>query len=1014
MPLLSLFSRKKSNSKGSVVAYSASNISLNDEDYVSVVTPSPVSNSQHMLPTSSSRAAPHSRPPNDHSKPYQIPLLKPSPRFHTRSDDHDPSHSTRSLPTHAEAERRSLHPQISPHKPISTSPLLISPKKSLFNWASNKDRKETLHSVKAETPDTEDTSFNLRSFRHIRPDSPSVASSSGRRSPSSSPTFTPVPTSTLPPQPVSFQVTSRRPRGNSTTQLESSPSAAFPASTSASSTSTATITQQKIPAGVFRQAARRSATSLVLTDSPRLSAVRNSLDDRPPSLLLQSSPPATSASTTSLPPRPPRPPPPSVSASSFRSQPNPRSTMPSPSLTSASYALSTPTSPPVSSKSPRQAQQLTNAFGSSSESESSEDEEEESDSGDDSAGVPRITRRRTIRQASVTKNITERSAGQSQTRTSNLPPLGFSSQENQLSDTRTSARFSSATTDDMPRPSSSLSVYGNGTRPRASLSVGALTPSAKEARTSMVLAANARLSNYTIQTTPKPVTQRLARGDESDTPESDTSRSDSEEDAPLSSLLLPRRPGTSLSSHSTSTVPVSRKPLVDLSAPSTLTGRPVAGPPPISREDEGRSRPKVNVDTSVKSRTAPVSAYQVKKNSQMELTRHSHVSSQSSSGGSQGTSIRTPTGNDKSSASSRNDRAPRYSSFAGEGTRMSSFGPNVPSVTPPARPFVRRDSPVSSTGDSSSGRAPYTPRDGSDTRSAYSRPPSAISTGRERSTSYGRTSVTFEDNKDVTIRGKGENKGKGREPCEEVKRKERRRTEARAAIELGNVVNGPPPIDPDEIDSNPAGMGMQGGWPQLGMQVQMPMQMQMPMSNPAMFNMGGMGMQSPAFGFPSPLTSADPAFVAAHQKAMAIAKQTFQLAVAQQALAVANEEWERNSNMTGYAPSTSASPWGYGMGMQQNAMFPPVARSMYAGSVNGGSGSWGGTGSAYGEAFGPAAAAAGGRMSAYPQGVPDVPTAVAARGPVRPRTKTAPSAATPPANMPTGRMPPSSFRGPGR
>jgi len=192
----------------------------------------------------------------------------------------------------------------------------------------------------------------------------------------------------------------------------------------------------------------------------------------------------------------------------------------------------------------------------------------------------------------------------------------------------------------------------------------------------------------------------------------------------------------------------------------------------------------------------------------------------------------------------------------------------------------------------------------------------------------------------------------------------------------------------------------------------MQMPMQIPMTGPPMFNMGGMGMQSPTFGFPSPLASTDPAFIAAHQKAMAIAKQTFQLAVAQQALAVANEEWERNSTLTGYAPSTSASPWGYGMGMQPTVMFPPVARSMYAGSVHGDSGTWGRTGSVYGEAFGPASA--GGRMSIYPQGVPDVPAATAAQRPVRPRTKTAPSTASPPVDMRTARMPPSSFRGPGR
>jgi hypothetical protein len=201
---------------------------------------------------------------------------------------------------------------------------------------------------------------------------------------------------------------------------------------------------------------------------------------------------------------------------------------------------------------------------------------------------------------------------------------------------------------------------------------------------------------------------------------------------------------------------------------------------------------------------------------------------------------------------------------------------------------------------------------------------------------------------------------------------------------------------------------MQGGWPQPGMQMQTPMQM--PMPGPPAFDMGVMGLQSAAFGFPSPLPSADPAFLAAHQKAMAIAKQTFQMAVAQQALAMANDEWERNSAMTGYAPSVAPSQWGYGMGMQQAAMFSPAARSMYAGSVNGGGGHWGGTGSVYGQAFGPATL--GGRMSTYSQA--DVPATAAAQRPVRPRTKTAPSAATPPTIMPAARVPPSSFKGPRR
>lgn len=202
---------------------------------------------------------------------------------------------------------------------------------------------------------------------------------------------------------------------------------------------------------------------------------------------------------------------------------------------------------------------------------------------------------------------------------------------------------------------------------------------------------------------------------------------------------------------------------------------------------------------------------------------------------------------------------------------------------------------------------------------------------------------------------------------------------------------------------------MQGSWSQPG--VQMPMQIPIPPVQP-MFNMG-MAVPTPGsygMNFPPPTAAADPAFLVAHQQAMAIAKQTFQYAVAQQALAAANDEWERSSTMTRFGGPAPAPQWGYGMGMRQSAMFPSAPRSMYAGSVGGSGGGWGGTGSVYGNAFGPTTA--GARSSTYLQ----ADMSAGAQRPVRPRTKTAPSAATPPAGTPAGRMPapPSSFRGTGR
>ncbi|KAF8580117.1 hypothetical protein K439DRAFT_328331 [Ramaria rubella] len=321
-------------------------------------------------------------------------------------------------------------------------------------------------------------------------------------------------------------------------------------------------------------------------------------------------------------------------------------------------------------------------------------------------------------------------------------------------------------------------------------------------------------------------------------------------------------------------------------------------------------------------------------------------------------------------------------------------------VSPPLRPFARRESPASSTGDSSSGKAPLTPRDGSSTYSG----PSAVNTNRRPGTHGRKPSITFEDEQD----GNGKEKQNDTN-ADEARRKERRRSEARAAIELGNVVNGPPPVDYEDEVALGQQQGIHGGWPQPNMQF--PMQIPMP-PMPPMFPMG-MGMQSPGaygFNYPPHAPTADPAFLAAHQQAMAIAKQTFQYAVAQQALAAANEEWERNSTMTGYGGPAPTPQWGYGMGMRQSGMFTPSPRSMYAGSVSGGGGGWGGTGSAYGNSFGPVAA--GGRNSIYSQGDRAVPV----QRPARPRTKTAPSATSPPNGTLISRIPapPSSFRGTGR
>ena len=151
-------------------------------------------------------------------------------------------------------------------------------------------------------------------------------------------------------------------------------------------------------------------------------------------------------------------------------------------------------------------------------------------------------------------------------------------------------------------------------------------------------------------------------------------------------------------------------------------------------------------------------------------------------------------------------------------------------------------------------------------------------------------------------------------------------------------------------------------------------------------NMGSMGnmsqsMLSPAqFMAPPP---ADPSFLMAHQQAMMIAKQAYQMAVAQQAMAAAADEWERGSAIGGYggggsvyggsayggsnAPSMMGSPYNM-MGMMQQGGRWASAASAYGGggggqmfnssrSEYGGggrtTGNWSSSKSSYGEAFGP-------------------------------------------------------------
>ncbi|KAJ7572006.1 hypothetical protein C8J56DRAFT_85569 [Mycena floridula] len=311
----------------------------------------------------------------------------------------------------------------------------------------------------------------------------------------------------------------------------------------------------------------------------------------------------------------------------------------------------------------------------------------------------------------------------------------------------------------------------------------------------------------------------------------------------------------------------------------------------------------------------------------------------------------------------------------------------------PMKPFATpRDSPASSTGDSSSGRAPFTPRDGSDIGSGSSGrkdeedkwsggATGLLSPGKHNK----RRSVSFEQDAPL-VTGKPK-------PDDESRRRDRRRNEAKAAIELGNVINGRGPIVDDDDDDQPINQAYAGRMNPLMPQMTGPMSMPMGFNPQAGWN--GMNMSpwpqmpqmpqmqnqmlTPNHMMPPP---ADPNFLVAHQQAMMYAKQAYQMAVAQHAMAAAADEWERGSTMSFsggggsvYGGPASALPMMGSMnsppfmGMGGNGwstgsmIFPNTARSAYGGGGarseyggggggGNGNGNWSSSRSVYGETFG--------------------------------------------------------------
>ncbi|THH01219.1 hypothetical protein EW026_g1448 [Hermanssonia centrifuga] len=209
-------------------------------------------------------------------------------------------------------------------------------------------------------------------------------------------------------------------------------------------------------------------------------------------------------------------------------------------------------------------------------------------------------------------------------------------------------------------------------------------------------------------------------------------------------------------------------------------------------------------------------------------------------------------------------------------------------------------------------------------------------------------SVTFDDEPDT----------RGRPPTKsgeinEERRNERRRSEAKAAIELGHVVNGRIQLEADDDDDRPLnnmGPRMSMANPMMNFTPPSPMNWQ-GQPNAAMLN---------PQQFMYPPGNTDPRFLAAHQQAMMVAKQAYQMAVAQQAMAAANEEWERGSNTSAFGNmglgmgmggmgmnpmgqmGMPMLPGGYGMNWNNSgAMMFPSSTSMYGGSVAGSDVGWG-------------------------------------------------------------------------
>ncbi|KIM32395.1 hypothetical protein M408DRAFT_218180 [Serendipita vermifera MAFF 305830] len=570
--------------------------------------------------------------------------------------------------------------------------------------------------------------------------------------------------------------------------------------------------------------------------------------------------------------------------------------------------------------------------------------------------------------------------------------------------------------------------------------------------------------------------------------EDDEHPSSTEDDEPLSSLVPPRRPGSNLSSHgsgspvnSVVTLPI-RAQSPALSARSAATTAHIPRSPsngivPVTASRSDTASPirkgSANSSTSPSSQGQspdPKSPRSRGRKPLIDLTSSEPtvvasspkpINALPSTHSSQASLLTPPISEQGFSSPSPTEAVPK----AAPAPIVSSFKRPAPSAIQRShdhiiRPFTREDSPASSIGNSSvgSGLYPNTPGTGSDAGASMRQrlstaTSSSGSSGNDKAKNSGgkRLSVTFDESPIVFTEKKSLHHRRGASgssiPDEtDTRRNERRRSEARASIELGRVVNGPPPVDPDD-EPRPIAPNLTGGsqnwnmWQQQQQQQQQmqamamnmnmnmgpgtpgmspmnnmmfnPMQMQMNMGGGAMgqqmFNMSPMGTpmgmpmgfnMPPVPTMPNMMMGMDPAMMMAHQQAMAVAKQAYQMAVAQQAMAAAGDEWERSSNMGGFGGG-SRPPTLFGM---------PSSGSVYGGgsmlgvNMPTGGNPWGG--SVYGEAFGPSQPQHDWRQSGMGahsvMGVDDE----VQRGQGRKRTLTAPSSALPPAHLRGAGAPP--------